>query len=728
MVYRSIIKIENNSINGNYNSNILVPTTVEDHNKIKIEADYDEGDVKIDYSEYTKNSDFNAIETPTNKISGHKCTDCNQFFSKISKLTSHRKTHFENEQKHDSFSHVKIETDVIDGDTFKSIDNTETNNFPSTEKLNSHCSQFQTATYETHDAYGTAAPTNKMFAKICTVCPNEPFINISKLKKHMKTHIKVNTISYKLNLRNRFTVNTIENFHCTICNKFNSDMSRIEKHMETHTGEKEGFFNKSTVDISYIEKEFDCTICAKCFPTLTMLNTHLRMVHGQTNNTFSDALSSRRQIVHLDAAKRKEHEVGQYSYSTNEQAENSLGHIKIETDVADGNNAFGSASTKEYNTTSSFETCIVVHDKNKIEAVIADDDGTSCSDGSNVNNTHLNPDHVTSVNNESTKTCALCNRSFVKKSLLRKHMNTHMADGPWSGKNHSAKHGSSVDTEKKYGCVECGKRFTTSWTKKVHIRIFHAEKKVYRCNMCSKTFSDVLYLRRHKKYHDEKLHQCEVCQKSFPAVSSLKKHKRVHTGERQWKCEACERSYKDITSFKKHMQHHKEGYLFKCNECNCILKRRNCPQNHRCVPENRMKNKYKCDICEKNYTTSYNLKRHLALHTGEKQFICDICKKSFATKTHMKRHITVIHLQEKKYKCHTCNKCFSDLYYFKVHKTLHGNSKPYGCKYCKKSFTHNKFLAIHLRNHKLRKECTMCKTLRSHKKWLEIHQKLHHSN
>lgn len=41
---------------------------------------------------------------------------------------------------------------------------------------------------------------------------------------------------------------------------------------------------------------------------------------------------------------------------------------------------------------------------------------------------------------------------------------------------------------------------------------------------------------------------------------------------------------------------------------------------------------YECNICEKQFTTLYNLKAHTGIHTGKKPFACKFCGKDFLRK------------------------------------------------------------------------------------------------
>lgn len=80
--------------------------------------------------------------------------------------------------------------------------------------------------------------------------------------------------------------------------------------------------------------------------------------------------------------------------------------------------------------------------------------------------------------------------------------------------------------------------------------------------------------------------------------------------------------------------------------------------------------KYKCNECEKLYTTSFNLRLHMHSHVGFKPFSCEICGKGFMKLITLNSHIA-IHKGNQSYLCNSCGKGFTSSSTLNRHKRTH---------------------------------------------------------
>ena len=103
-------------------------------------------------------------------------------------------------------------------------------------------------------------------------------------------------------------------------------------------------------------------------------------------------------------------------------------------------------------------------------------------------------------------------------------------------------------------------------------------------------------------------------------------------------------------------------------------------------------------VCEKPFRSLGNLKRHLLIHSEEKQFSCDRCGKLFRTSDEVKKHM-LVHTQETPYTCSVCQKKFRQSCHLGRHMLIHSGVKQHVCVICEKKFTQAEALRSHMQLH-----------------------------
>jgi DNA-directed RNA polymerase subunit RPC12/RpoP len=96
---------------------------------------------------------------------------------------------------------------------------------------------------------------------------------------------------------------------------------------------------------------------------------------------------------------------------------------------------------------------------------------------------------------------------------------------------------------------------------------------------------------------------------------------------------------------------------------------------------------YKCNSCEKGFSTSHGLEVHVRrTHSSElRSYSCDLCPKTFGHALSLAQHRTT-HTQERCFQCQTCGKSFKRSSTLSTHLLIHSDTRPYSCLHCGKRF------------------------------------------
>ena len=116
-----------------------------------------------------------------------------------------------------------------------------------------------------------------------------------------------------------------------------------------------------------------------------------------------------------------------------------------------------------------------------------------------------------------------------------------------------------------------------------------------------------------------------------------------------------------------------------------------------------------CPLCNRGFARASHVRRHMTIHTGEKNFKCETCGKQFTTQHYLKLHDR-LHTGEKPHVCELCNRPFTHYSNYKIHLRSHTNERPYPCHVCGRSYTGSSHLKRHMRTHTGEKphKCEVC--------------------
>lgn len=229
-----------------------------------------------------------------------------------------------------------------------------------------------------------------------------------------------------------------------------------------------------------------------------------------------------------------------------------------------------------------------------------------------------------------------------------------------------------------------------------------------RCDSCPSTFLTRKLLNNHKPRHKKENYiicTVEGCGHRLFKNDRFGHMRQKHTFQTQI-CEICSRTFRNGECLRKHKYKVHDSY--KCMGCRSRVLKRSRSQ-HNCSNKFEIKEKveketpHRCMDCEKSYTSSYLLRRHMKIkhrvvietESSQPSLTCKSCSKEFKNSRDLNRH-------RKLCTCILCSICsapFKNQEKLDLHMEKHDSEtreRIFPCSSCSCRFVNQRVLSIHI--------------------------------
>lgn len=221
---------------------------------------------------------------------------------------------------------------------------------------------------------------------------------------------------------------------------------------------------------------------------------------------------------------------------------------------------------------------------------------------------------------------------------------------------------------------------------------------------------------------------CAKCQGIFEDENTYRGHMKDCL---LYKCDGCNKIFSSEIELTNHKRIHIDVKLYLCELCSKTFKHRSSLNNHISSHNNNSNNtSFICPLCEKNFSSQRLLDAHSKIHTDrERRYVCKICNRAFYILQRLRRH-EACHIEERKFKCTICEKSYKIPSYLQRHiVSSHEGIRKHICDICGVKFLTKSILTEHIRTHTGERpfKCEICGKGFTQNSTLSVHVKSIHS-